>query len=97
MLPEVIFRLSLHSLKRICIGIPEDSELDAAKKRRRAWCQLLIGQAQIIGATTSAVLLIVTGVSRLTIWVVGITFLVSLFSRLYFHGGAAALRRWTGL
>jgi aquaporin NIP len=65
------------------------------KERRRAWFQLLIGQAQIIGATTGAILLLSIGVTGVMLVVVGGTLLISLFSRLYFHGGAAALRAWS--
>src|SRR5688500_7482434 len=71
----------------------DDGKPTCASERRRAWCQLLIGQAQIIGATAGFILLLKTGVTNLTLAVIGATLMVSLVSRFYFHSGAAALSR----
>lgn len=48
--------------------------------------RFVLGQVQIIGATVGLIFLIQTGSSRFTLWAVGLTGLVTLFSRILFHG-----------
>ena len=71
-------------------GKPDQME----QSKARAWLQLVIGQLQIMGATVGVILLLSAGVTKATVAVIGVTFGITLLSRLAFHGGAAALRRW---
>jgi len=58
--------------------------LENQRKRRRAIFRFVLGQLQIIGGTIGVYFLIITGLTTLTIWTVGITGVVSAFSRLLF-------------
>lgn len=53
-------------------------------KRKRAVIRLILGQLQIMGASAGVYLLLTTRVSSATMIVVGVTLLVSIWSRLIF-------------
>jgi hypothetical protein len=59
-------------------------EPDQAQKRKRAIIRLVLGQAQMLGATVTLVLLFLKGVCPLVIGGVIVTGLVSVTSRLLF-------------
>ena len=61
------------------------SDSSALQPRWRVVLRLVLGQAQVIGATITLVLLIQGGVSDRAIWVVVLTGLVSLISILLFR------------
>ena len=56
-----------------------------AKHRRRAILRLVLGQAQVIGATAALVFVLREGVSAHALWAVALTGVVSLTSILLFH------------
>jgi hypothetical protein len=58
---------------------------EGAQGRRRAALRLVLGQAQVIGATVALVLLLQKGVSAPAIWAVVLTGIVSLTSILLFR------------
>ena len=59
-----------------------DYEHNAAKKRTLAILRLVLGTAQIMGATVSIILLAQSGVNHLSLSAFGFTVLVMLFSLL---------------
>lgn len=62
------------------------------RRKQLAWAvvQIVLGQAQMIGAVAGLYLLITTGVSELTLAVCAVTGLCTLISRLVFKGRSAA-------
>lgn len=62
---------------------PEPAE---PNQRRWAMVRLVLGQAQIIGATMTLYFLVKTGESALTFWSAGITAAFTLTSRVLFKG-----------
>ena len=58
---------------------------EGAQIRRRAVLRFVFGQAQVIGATVAAVLLLQQGLSAPAIWAVVLTGIVSLTSILLFR------------
>lgn len=58
---------------------------EGAQDRTRAVLRLVLGQAQVIGATATLVLLLQDGVSAPAIWAAVLTGIVSLTSILLFH------------
>jgi hypothetical protein len=62
---------------------PEPTELG---RHRWALVRLLLGQAQIIGATMTLYFLLQMGESALTLWSAGITAIVTLTSLMQFKG-----------
>ncbi|ODU25211.1 MAG: hypothetical protein ABS95_00325 [Verrucomicrobia bacterium SCN 57-15] len=56
----------------------------SAKTRKWAIVRLILGQAQVIGATATLVFLIQTGESALTIWAAIVTAVLTLSSLLLF-------------
>ena len=58
---------------------------DGSPNRRRAVLRLVLGQAQVIGATVALVLLLQEGVTAPAIWAAVLTGLVSLTSILLFR------------
>jgi hypothetical protein len=60
-------------------------KVEGVKSRRRAILRLAFGQAQVIGATTSLVLLLQNGISAPSIWAAVLTGIVSLTSLLLFR------------
>ena len=60
-----------------------------ATERRWAILRYLLGMAQMLGATVSAILLSLTGVNSLTLWGVVITGVFSTISVILFGGRPA--------
>ena len=58
---------------------------EGAQNRSRAVLRLVVGQAQVIGATTALVLLLRGGVSAPAIWAAVLTGVVSLTSLVLFR------------
>ena len=56
-----------------------------AKPRRRAIVRLVLGQAQVVGATAALVLVLREGASATAVWAVVLTGVVSLSSILLFR------------
>jgi hypothetical protein len=89
------FPLSFTCAYANILGISVDVDVDSSRKlreRRCAWCQLLIGQAQVAGATIGVILLVAEGVTVRALGIVGVTLMVSLFSRFYFRVGLVSKR-----
>ena len=57
---------------------------DEVRRRRWAVVRLVLGQAQILGATMTMVFLLQTGESRLTYWTAGVSALITLASIVLF-------------
>ena len=57
-----------------------------ASRTRRAVLLLVLGQAQIIGATTTLYFIVTTGESALTFWSAGVTAVFTLTSLVLFKG-----------
>ncbi len=58
---------------------------DAPQPRRRAFLRLAFGQLQVIGATTTLVLLLQTGLTEPAVWAAAITAILTLTSLLLFR------------
>jgi hypothetical protein len=57
-----------------------------AREKRWALVRIALGLAQVMAATATAYLLVVTGVSTLTVWAIGGTALLVVLSKLLFRG-----------
>lgn len=70
------------------MAVPDESLPDqAAVAHTKAWAvvRLIFGTLQTMGATAGFILLVRTGISKETVWVIGMTLGVTLLSRFTFR------------
>jgi hypothetical protein len=69
-------------------GLPP-KPVPTAGEKRWALVRIALGLAQVMAATATAYLLVVTGVSPLTVWAAAGTVLLVVLSKLLFRGTSA--------